>query len=368
MPVDAGHVHIHQHEVVVVRLQRIERGLAVRDDVVAVAAGVEDRRDHALVQLVVVRDQDAERPRGRGGRGGLGRGAPGPGQRHRGGRRIGQRAGFEPGRQLGERDPARLLGLGGLRPHHDQRRQGGAGNRAGRGDQRFRLGRAGGRGQQQRPVRLGAGPQQRRVERAEAGQAERRALLFRGGGEVLGVGFLQAECDHLVRPGNRIPRRHRGDRQLEPEGAARARLAVQADGAAERLHQAPADGQAEPGAAEAGADRGIGLGEALEDARMRLRRHADPGIRHLQPQPHAALRPHRAGAHQHAAEARELDGVADQVEQDLLDVAAVPAERERRPGIDMEAKRSPFAPRGGEQDVADLEQEARAARTASPPA
>ncbi|MNF61600.1 hypothetical protein D3C84_432520 [compost metagenome] len=66
-----------------------------------------------------------------------------------------------------------------------------------------------------------------------------------------------------------------GQRQFEPEATALAFHALHAHAPAHQLHQALADGQAQPGAAIALGHGLAGLGEALEDLRLHLRGDAD---------------------------------------------------------------------------------------------
>ena len=120
----------------------------------------------------------------------------------------------------------------------------------------------------------------------------------------------------------------------EPERRPDARRALHADLAAHELDEAPADGQAQAGAAEAPRGGGVGLRERLEQHVELLGRDADAGVAHLE----AQRRPvvplvHEPDGHRHLAALGELDGVADQVGEDLAQAPRVAAQgrRARRP-------------------------------------
>ena len=108
--------------------------------------------------------------------------------------------------------------------------------------------------------------------------------------------------------------------QFEPEGAALAGQAVGADLAAHLLDQMLADGESEAGAAKAAGDAGIPLVEGLKKLAQHIGSDADAGVANDEAQPHGAL----AGGHGRHGQVDfallgELDGVADKVDQDLLD-------------------------------------------------
>jgi len=70
----------------------------------------------------------------------------------------------------------------------------------------------------------------------------------------------------------------------EPEPRAPAGRRVEPEFAAHLRDQMAADGQTQPGAAEAPAGRHIGLLEGLEDVRLRLGAHADAAVLDLEAQ------------------------------------------------------------------------------------
>ncbi len=124
--------------------------------------------------------------------------------------------------------------------------------------------------------------------------------------------------------------------QLEPEGRAPIRFALDADLAVHPLHQLAADVQAQTGAAVAAGGRGIRLRELLEHARQQDGRDADAGVPHLEPvaRPRALL-VHAGDVEVDVALLRELDGVVDQVHEDLADAAGVAHDLPR--GVRLEA-------------------------------
>ena len=89
------------------------------------------------------------------------------------------------------------------------------------------------------------------------------------------------------------------------------------------------DGQAEPGAAEVAGGRGVGLGEGLEQPADLLLGHADAGVGHVEGDARLAgcgLRS-RETASVTVAVLGELRGVAQQVDQALLELGQVGAHR-----------------------------------------
>ena len=137
----------------------------------------------------------------------------------------------------------------------------------------------------------------------------------------------------------------------EPERAAAPRLAGRADRAAHQLDQLAADAQPEPGAAVLARGRGVGLGERLEQPLGLLGVDADPGVGDLEA--HAA--PARArlalgDAHGDLALRGELDRVADQVGEHLLEAEAVAHHVQPRLALDERAQVEALPARGlGEQ-------------------
>ena len=136
----------------------------------------------------------------------------------------------------------------------------------------------------------------------------------------------------------------RSERQLEPEGAAQPgwlRTPIAPPMSSTALQQID---KVEPGAAEAARDAGVGLGERREQApvpraRCRCRcpapphAHAQAAHPPFRPCAHAARRPRTLG---------ELDRVADQVDQDLLD--AQPACRAAGPAAALAVRCAARAP------------------------
>ena len=126
-------------------------------------------------------------------------------------------------------------------------------------------------------------------------------------------------------------------RRLEQDAEGEDRTAVGvvavADGAAHRLHDLAADGQAETGAAVDAGGRGVGLGEGLEETGDLGRRDADAGVADGHAQVGPLVRPGLRGrADQDLALLGELDGVGDQVGQDLGEARGVAGEHLRHLG------------------------------------
>ncbi len=119
---------------------------------------------------------------------------------------------------------------------------------------------------------------------------------------------------------------HGGGVALEGQHEAEARsardVALHGDVAAHRLDDALADGEAEPRAAAAA--RAVDLAEGLEQRGDRIGRDADAGVADLEGDacPGAAGR-HRREAQRDAAALGELDRVADEVQQHLLQALGV---------------------------------------------
>src|SRR5205814_3245490 len=105
------------------------------------------------------------------------------------------------------------------------------------------------------------------------------------------------------------------ERQFEPEGAAEADRALEANAAAHQFDELLRDGGAEPGAAEAPRGRLVCLSEALEDFRLGLGRYADAGVADRELEAHLvgtlAL---RRNVHRDVALLGELERVANQID------------------------------------------------------
>ena len=159
------------------------------------------------------------------------------------------------------------------------------------------------------------------------------------------------------RPGR--DRRRPPEGQFEPEGAALARLALGADLATHQVHQALADGQAQPGAAEPAGDVAVGLGEGGEEAGQDLRGHADPRVADREAQAQA-LGTDLPGLDPDLDRAMvgELDGVADEVEEDLFQALGVAPQAPRQIGAD-DPQREALGPGRDPQQALELGQQRR---------
>ena len=141
-----------------------------------------------------------------------------------------------------------------------------------------------------------------------------------------GVDDEHVQSGHVCRQLHRLLGRIGGQRQLdlEMECGAAARIAFRADGAAHEFDEALADREAEASAAEATRRRVVGLRERIEDRLQCPRRNADAGVLHLEAQRDPRLgRAQWPDADTDVAVGRELDGIAQQVEQDLAEPVGV---------------------------------------------
>ena len=107
-------------------------------------------------------------------------------------------------------------------------------------------------------------------------------------------------------------------RQLEPETRALSQLALEPNPAAHDLCQLLRDRQAKARAAISARQRSVPLSERLEQFFLRLTGNANAGVNNLAANLHVPARlPDSLEPHQHIALLGELDGVADEVGQDL---------------------------------------------------
>src|SRR5205085_2517502 len=109
-------------------------------------------------------------------------------------------------------------------------------------------------------------------------------------------------------------------RQGEDESAAAARLALEAQGPLVGLHDAAGDSEAETGAALVAAAAHVG--EFVEDARLLRRCDASAGVAHGDFRL-LRLRAIPDADRDAAARRGELDRIAEQVDEDLLDAFGV---------------------------------------------
>ena len=122
-----------------------------------------------------------------------------------------------------------------------------------------------------------------------------------------------------------------GRAQTEPGGeqerAADAGLALDPDPAAHQLDEPLADRQAQPGAAVLAGGGHVGLGERLKQLRRLFRRHADAGVAHRELELHLlADLFEQLDLQADLAVLGELDGVVDQVGEDLAEPQRVAAQ------------------------------------------
>ena len=135
------------------------------------------------------------------------------------------------------------------------------------------------------------------------------------GGRRIGRGERPFECA-APRLGERQP-------DGEPEAAACPGFAVHADFAPHDGDQIAADGQAEPGAAEAPRGAVVGLRESVEDFRLHRRVHTHAGVAHFDADQVAGGAAGRCNADRDMAALGELQRVADQIAQHLAQAGGV---------------------------------------------
>ncbi|GAA3067988.1 hypothetical protein GCM10020254_09650 [Streptomyces goshikiensis] len=130
------------------------------------------------------------------------------------------------------------------------------------------------------------------------------------------------------------------DGQVEGEGAALARCALRGDGPAEELGDLTADGEPEAGAAVLAAGGAVGLLEGAEDGFQLLLGDADSRVPYPEGDDGSAAAQtcgdlgarRRFDAELDAAALGELDGVGEQVAQDLAQPRVVGEQVGRRVG------------------------------------
>src|SRR5262249_3719781 len=113
----------------------------------------------------------------------------------------------------------------------------------------------------------------------------------------------------------------------EPKRAPLAHHALHADLAVHGREDLPADGETETRAAGPPGGELIDLGELLEEPALSLRRDAGARVHDVEAQLHSSVGlAHAHDLHAHAPVVRELDGVAEQVQQYLTEPARIPAQ------------------------------------------
>ena len=170
---------------------------------------------------------------------------------------------------------------------------------------------------------------------------DRQSGVTQQRGQVGGTGRIVVDDEGAQAGGDvRARRAHGGrvhahqdrepERGADPDRARHARLSAHEPG------QLTGDGQAEAGAAVGPRGRGVGLLELLEHRVQLAGGNADTGVRDREAQPNPiAVRLVERHANHHLSGGRELDGVADQVGDDLADAGGVAADPERHVGVDV---------------------------------
>ena len=143
----------------------------------------------------------------------------------------------------------------------------------------------------------------------------------------------------------------RGD-DRKGEAAALARLALHPDAPAEQLDQPARNRQPESRPAVLSRRRGIDLGKGLKQPILARLGNADAGVRDGEPQLDE-IRSHRdaAGERCHVAGIRKLDGVAQQVEEDLPDARDVADDLGRQRRLELVGQLQSFRECLGRQQL-----------------
>ena len=198
----------------------------------------------------------------------------------------------------------------------------------------------------------------RPVSRADAGDAGARGLQQFGDGLRGGFVILNQQDRHRGdRPGSRLLRRagRARQRQFEPERRALSELARHADVAAEQVDQLPGDGEAQTGPAVLARLEGVDLREGLEDVLDLLLGDAETGVLHGDAQTEPALfLAGDDGVNRDVALLGVLDGVAEQVGQDLPEAKRVAVAPGRHLPIHVAHQLEATLLRPRRQQVADL--------------
>ena len=139
------------------------------------------------------------------------------------------------------------------------------------------------------------------------------------------------------------------ERQVQRERAAHPGRAAQLDLAPEQTRELAADRQAESGAAVLAAGARVRLLERFEDDALLVVRDADPGVRHFEGRDRRGRRQcrvirrpaaaDRGDVQPHAALRRELEGVGEQVGEDLLQPLRVGRDDAAQARVDLDFER-----------------------------
>ncbi len=136
-------------------------------------------------------------------------------------------------------------------------------------------------------------------------------------------------CQVPTRRGDRSGAAGCLQRQRDVDAGAGPRRAVQADAAVHQFHQPGDDGQAQTAATVAAGDAAVALGERFENALMQRLRYADAAVfdrqLDLTRHPSARVEGRRGGLEPdpYRAFRRELQRIAEQIEQDLHQASGV---------------------------------------------
>ena len=130
---------------------------------------------------------------------------------------------------------------------------------------------------------------------------------------------------------------------VESERGARCCSRCQLQFTPHHVHEASGDRQAEASATVAPGRRTVGLRERLEDGRPPVGCDAHPGVGHVELDADGVCGSgDAADADAHRTAFGELDGVADQVDEHLLEAAGVADQGQRHIAVDAAAIRQPL--------------------------
>ncbi len=340
------HLAVHQHQVEAAAGGDLDRLRAVVGDLPPQAQLVEHRLGDALVDRVVLDQQDAAGQAARQALLRRRRRLVGDRPREDAPERAVQRGASHrlvDVRQLGGLQAPALVGLVGRREQQQPR----PGQRRLRADAAHEFRRIHARqalvDQHQVVGEVGTRRLAQRAQRLrpvlDAAREHAPALELFAQRVAHGPVIVDDEHARALEPVGGQGRREAGPRRRQPqvEGEPRPppRFALDADAPAHQPEQAPADRQPQPGAAVAPAHRAVGLREVLEHLLEGVRSDADAGVLDPDADQGLVVGPlQQPDAHHDLAALGELDRVAQQVGQHLPQAERVAAQAQRCVGRD----------------------------------
>ena len=148
-----------------------------------------------------------------------------------------------------------------------------------------------------------------------------------------GIGAQGAGRGVGLGPGGRAAGLRQRELQVKPEVSPLAGFAVAMDFPAHQRNQVAADGESQPGAAIAAGGGAVRLGEGRKDARLLVQRQPDAGVDDMKAQAGPLVgRLADRNTKRDAARVGKFNGVADQVQQYLLDAIRIANDHRRQVG------------------------------------